>query len=534
MRGWSWISNNITTAYGFGIIQPPNGTSPTATVQNDTLTYTSSDSSITITGNAGTKTIDFVSNATVPGSNTQIIFNDSGVLSGSSTLTFNSLTSSLTTESIKANVQVSTTTFIGTEILDGSSLQSVQLDNRYLVATNSNVSIDWELGILQDPNTGNTTVHFADSHLYSTLYGVSVDWDAGQLLYSTATTVDWFNTLLKDPSGIDSINWTNRTLYDGGGVRSIEYGSGLRQLFDFGGSYPSVDFGNYGLFNIGITNSVPMLSWSVGDGGSVKIYNGYFNQVVGDFTNHQLLTSSAVLTLDWASRILYDSSTNASVDWGLYYLMFNSEIHVDWQNKTLQTNGGGGSVVSVDWGQFKCNNSGGFTSVDYGNHQLYDLVGGGAILSVDYNQRRLYDGSGSQTVLHWETQQSGDVATAMGVYGLVTSAFYDLGNIAGLGLGVDTWLATPSSANLAAAITDETGTGALVFATAPSLVGNVTLSSGQFLSPIATQSAPSYSFTGDADTGMFSGGADTVQLTVAGTARFAVNTSQFTATLPWR
>lgn len=41
--------------------------------------------------------------------------------------------------------------------------------------------------------------------------------------------------------------------------------------------------------------------------------------------------------------------------------------------------------------------------------------------------------------------------------------------ITSLGTGVATWLGTPSSANLAAAITDETGSGALVFATSPTL-----------------------------------------------------------------
>lgn len=41
--------------------------------------------------------------------------------------------------------------------------------------------------------------------------------------------------------------------------------------------------------------------------------------------------------------------------------------------------------------------------------------------------------------------------------------------ISGLGTGVATFLATPSSANLATAVTDETGSGALVFATSPSL-----------------------------------------------------------------
>jgi hypothetical protein len=45
--------------------------------------------------------------------------------------------------------------------------------------------------------------------------------------------------------------------------------------------------------------------------------------------------------------------------------------------------------------------------------------------------------------------------------------------VTSLGSGVGTWLSTPSSANLAAAVTDETGTGALVFANTPSLISPV-------------------------------------------------------------
>ena len=57
-----------------------------------------------------------------------------------------------------------------------------------------------------------------------------------------------------------------------------------------------------------------------------------------------------------------------------------------------------------------------------------------------------------------------------------------VGSITGLGTGVATFLATPSSANLAAAVTDETGTGALVFATSPTLVTPIlgTPQSGNF------------------------------------------------------
>ena len=58
-----------------------------------------------------------------------------------------------------------------------------------------------------------------------------------------------------------------------------------------------------------------------------------------------------------------------------------------------------------------------------------------------------------------------------------------------LGSGIATWLGTPSSANLAAAITDETGTGALVFANSPTLSGtplSPTAAAGTNTAQIAT------------------------------------------------
>ena len=63
--------------------------------------------------------------------------------------------------------------------------------------------------------------------------------------------------------------------------------------------------------------------------------------------------------------------------------------------------------------------------------------------------------------------------------------------ISGLGTGVGTFLATPSSANLASAVTDETGSGALVFGTSPTLntptiTGNTTFSDGAFDFDIAS------------------------------------------------
>jgi len=70
------------------------------------------------------------------------------------------------------------------------------------------------------------------------------------------------------------------------------------------------------------------------------------------------------------------------------------------------------------------------------------------------------DGSGNATAL-------GTVASATltNATGLPVST-----GISGLGANVATWLATPTSANLISVVSDETGSGSLVFATSPTLV----------------------------------------------------------------
>lgn len=51
-----------------------------------------------------------------------------------------------------------------------------------------------------------------------------------------------------------------------------------------------------------------------------------------------------------------------------------------------------------------------------------------------------------------------------------TNSWYNINAETVLAAGIAAWLTTPSSANLRAAMTDETGTGSLVFATSPTLV----------------------------------------------------------------
>ena len=117
----------------------------------------------------------------------------------------------------------------------------------------------------------------------------------------------------------------------------------------------------------------------------------------------------------------------------------------------------------------------------------------------------------------------GDGSTAWASLAYATGSI-SISNVTGLGTGVATFLGTPSSSNLAAAVTDETGTGSLVFATSPTLV-----------TPVITQAQATPTFSANAytlvagDAGKLllssnSSTAGTVYVPTNGTVAFATGT----------
>ena len=94
-------------------------------------------------------------------------------------------------------------------------------------------------------------------------------------------------------------------------------------------------------------------------------------------------------------------------------------------------------------------------------------------------------------------------AITVNAKGLITAASATtctpaVGSITGLGTGIATWLATPSSANLRAALTDETGTGLAYFqggALGTPSSGTLTNATGLPVSGLAAQGA--YTFVGN-------------------------------------
>jgi hypothetical protein len=77
--------------------------------------------------------------------------------------------------------------------------------------------------------------------------------------------------------------------------------------------------------------------------------------------------------------------------------------------------------------------------------------------------------NGASAIFGGVTSLAAGTATAIRFY-QPTNSWYQINAETAYAAGVQTWLASPSSANLRAAMTDETGTGSLVFATSPTLV----------------------------------------------------------------
>jgi hypothetical protein len=431
------IESSGPSSDSFTTIQTPAGTSPVAGSPSDILTLVAG-SGISIVGNSATDTITF---SVTGGSGITQLTGEvtAGPGSGSQVATLNK--TAITNKTFVALSPFDTTVISDTSdsgnlkqvtmaaiaalapvYAPGGSDGSVQFNDLgnfggggaftfnklngylnvpFLAYAGGGQELLSDVGIMKD-STGVLSLDVNSRGFYDGSGNISLDWGAGSFNAPDGSgSLTYSMRQLLDSSSLPSVYWDVRQLVDSGGFKAMEWTSSQRQLFDFGGSYPSVDFGNYELLNIGITNAGGLLRWGVGEGGSVKIYHGASATLVGDFTNGILYSqSSSAATLDWQQRIAYDNTSQASIDWDYHYLVSGGSISVDWQNKYLYSDAFGG-VIAVDYGDHLLNNGGGFLSINFTDHKCYDQ--GGSNVTIDYHNRVAYDSS-SGAAVDWENK----------------------------------------------------------------------------------------------------------------------------------
>jgi hypothetical protein len=104
--------------------------------------------------------------------------------------------------------------------------------------------------------------------------------------------------------------------------------------------------------------------------------------------------------------------------------------------------------------------------------------------------------------------------------------------VSGLGTGIATFLATPSAANLASAVTEETGSGSLVFATSPTLVTpNIGVATGTSFNSITGLSSTTPVMDGTAAVGTATTAARADHVHATDTSRAPIASPTFTGTV---
>lgn len=153
-----------------------------------------------------------------------------------------------------------------------------------------------------------------------------------------------------------------------------------------------------------------------------------------------------------------------------------------------------GALSAADWTTFNAKGSGTVTGVT-GTAPVVSSGGAAPAISMAAASTTVDGYLTAANFTTFNNKGSGSVTSVSTGTGLSGGPITGTGTINFAIAAVGTWAATPSSSNLAAAMTDETGSGPLVFATRPTItttlgVGGATASaSGSGISFPATQSA---------------------------------------------
>ena len=253
------------------------------------------------------------------------------------------------------------------------------------------------------------------------------------------------------------------------------------------------------------------------------------------FTTGQVLTAAQMTSLQQTAM----SGGAASAKVASYVL-----VAADAGTAISMTNGGA-TTITVNTGLFAAGDT--VTVVNLGAGVCTVTAGtatvstsGSLVLAQNQGDILYFTSASAALFLQFATPASGDiegVTAGTGLSGGGTSGTVTLSlstpvavanggtGISSFGTGIATFLGTPSSANLAAALTDETGTGAAVFGTSPTIATPVI--SSPKISSTYTAKTSAYTFASGDEGQLFSmNNAATQQFNIPtdATFNFAVGT----------
>lgn len=241
-----------------------------------------------------------------------------------------------------------------------------------------------------------------------------------------------------------------------------------------------------------------------------------------------------------ADRLMFWDDSAGNVDW----LTLGTNLSIT--GTTINATGGGGGTPGGSDTQVQFNDGGAFggdAGLTY--NKTTDVLTAGNIIDSGLTASSAVATDGSKQLVSVTNTGTGNNVLATSptlvtpILGTPTSGTLTnctglpVGSVTGLGTNVSTFLATPSSANLASALTDKTGTGVNVFATTPTLVTPVLgVATATSINKVAlTAPATSATLTLADGSTLATSGANSITLTSTGATNVTLPTTGTLATL---